>query len=160
MTTAMIVIDMLNPYDHEDAEPLAAAVEGIVGPLGALVGRARERDDVRLVYVNDNYGDFSASRQDLVERALKGARPDVVEPVLPPPDCTFLTKVRHSAFYGTPLEYVLQRMRVDDLILTGQVTEQCVLYSALDAYVRHFSIKVPATASPPSTARWARPPCA
>ena len=25
----------------------------------------------------------------------------------------------------------------------GQVTEQCILYSALDAYVRHFSFVVP-----------------
>jgi len=26
--------------------------------------------------------------------------------------------------------------------LTGQVTEQCILYSALDAYVRHFEVVV------------------
>jgi nicotinamidase-related amidase len=32
---------------------------------------------------------------------------------------------------------------VQRLILTGQVTEQCVLYTALDAYVRHFSVIVP-----------------
>jgi nicotinamidase-related amidase len=29
------------------------------------------------------------------------------------------------------------------VILAGQVTEQCILYSALDAYVRHFAIRVP-----------------
>ena len=27
--------------------------------------------------------------------------------------------------------------------MTGQVTEQCILYSALDAYVRHFEVVVP-----------------
>jgi nicotinamidase-related amidase len=26
-------------------------------------------------------------------------------------------------------------------VLTGQVTEQCILYSALDAYVRHFQVR-------------------
>jgi nicotinamidase-related amidase len=139
----MIVIDMLNPYDHEDGEQLAACAEKIIEPLSGLVARAREDDDVHLFYVNDNYGDFSASRQDLVERALDGRRRDLVEPIVPPPDCTFLTKVRHSVFYGTSLEYVLGREPVEQLILTGQVTEQCVLYSALDAYLRHFSIKVP-----------------
>jgi nicotinamidase-related amidase len=142
-TTALIVIDMLNPYDHEDGERLAANAEKIVKPLRGLIGRARKNDDAHLFYVNDNYGDFSASRQDLVERALDGRRPDLIEPILPPADATFLTKVRHSVFYGTPLEYVLGREPVDELILTGQVTEQCVLYSALDAYLRHFSIKVP-----------------
>jgi nicotinamidase-related amidase len=29
------------------------------------------------------------------------------------------------------------------VILTGQVTEQCILYTALDAYVRHFEMIVP-----------------
>ena len=28
-------------------------------------------------------------------------------------------------------------------MLVGQVTEQCILYSALDAYVRHFEVAVP-----------------
>ena len=31
---------------------------------------------------------------------------------------------------------------MERLLLTGQVTEQCILYSALDAYVRHFSVSV------------------
>jgi nicotinamidase-related amidase len=140
---ALVVIDMINPYDHEDADLLMASVEEIIDPLRDLLQRAREREGVRLLYVNDNYGDFSATRQDLIDQALKGRRPDLVEPILPAGDCAFLTKVRHSAFYATPLEYVLQREQVETIILAGQVTEQCVLYSALDAYVRHLAIKIP-----------------
>jgi nicotinamidase-related amidase len=37
-----------------------------------------------------------------------------------------LTKVRHSAFYSTPLAYLLGRQGIKRLILTGQVTEQCI----------------------------------
>jgi nicotinamidase-related amidase len=66
-----------------------------------------------------------------------------VEPVLVPHDRPFLPKVRHSAFFGTSLEYLLHHHGVETVILTGQVTEQCVLYTALDAYVRHYSIMVP-----------------
>jgi nicotinamidase-related amidase len=32
------------------------------------------------------------------------------------------------------------------VVLTGRVTEQCILYSALDAYVRHFQVLVPTDA--------------
>jgi nicotinamidase-related amidase len=32
---------------------------------------------------------------------------------------------------------------LERIILIGQVTEQCILYSALDAYVRHYSIVIP-----------------
>ena len=54
-----------------------------------------------------------------------------------------MTKVRHSAFYATSLAYLLNQLKPERLVLTGQVTEQCVLYTALDAYVRHFPVVVP-----------------
>lgn len=142
-TTVLIVIDMLNPYEHEDAEVLGKSVADIVGPLGQLIARARARDDVQLIFVNDNYGDFAATREDIVERACSGKRPDLVAPIVPPRDCAFLMKVRHSAFYSTPLDYLLRQSKAEKVILAGQVTEQCILYSALDAYVRHFPICVP-----------------
>ncbi|MGI5170026.1 cysteine hydrolase family protein [Spirillospora sp. CA-253888] len=145
-STALIVTDMLNPYDHKDAGRLQEDVARIIDPLSRLIGRATAADgdeEVLLVYVNDNHGDFSATRDDLVSAALKGKRPDLVEPIVPASTCAFLPKVRHSAFYGTSLEYLLQRSGVERVILAGQVTEQCVLYTALDAYVRHFEIQVP-----------------
>jgi nicotinamidase-related amidase len=57
-----------------------------------------------------------------------------------------LEKVRHSAFYATSLEYLLRRLETKSIILTGQVTEQCILYTALDAYIRHFDVTVPSDA--------------
>ncbi|WP_137144891.1 cysteine hydrolase family protein [Mycolicibacterium sp. CR10] len=144
--TAVLVIDMMNAYRHPDADKLAPNVAAIIDPLGRLVARARDRDDVDVIYVNDNYGDFTAQPSDLVQSALDGERPELVEPIAPSKDCRFLTKVRHSAFYATPLAYLLNRLHTRRLILTGQVTEQCVLYSALDAYIRHFEVVVPGDA--------------
>ena len=140
--SALLVVDMLNPYDHEDAHRLTESAEKVVGPISKLIERAREQE-VEVVYVNDNHGDFNASRDDLVERVMNGARPDLIEPILPPEDAKFLLKVRHSVFYGTALEYLLQQLEVDHIVLTGQVTEQCILYSALDAYIRHVKVGVP-----------------
>ena len=37
----------------------------------------------------------------------------------------------------------MRQLETKRLILTGQVTEQCILYTALDAYVRHFPVTVP-----------------
>jgi nicotinamidase-related amidase len=144
--SALVVVDMLNPYDHEDAERLTRSVEQVTEPLSDLLARARRRDDVEVIYVNDNYGDFTASRDQIVRRALRGARGDLVKPVVPSPDCVFLTKVRHSAFYSTALDYLLGRLGAHQIVIAGQVTEQCVLYTALDAYVRHFDIRVPTDA--------------
>jgi nicotinamidase-related amidase len=141
--TAVLVVDMLNTYEHPDAELLVPNVEEIIEPLSELVRNARKSDDVDVVYVNDNYGDFTAQFSDIVHAALNGARPDLVKPIAPADDSRTLTKVRHSAFYSTPLAYLLGRLDTKRVILTGQVTEQCILYSALDAYVRHFPVVVP-----------------
>ena len=52
-------------------------------------------------------------------------------------------KGRHSIFYQTALDHLLQVEDVERVILVGQVTEQCILYSALDAYLRGYEVVVP-----------------
>jgi nicotinamidase-related amidase len=140
---ATIVIDMLNPYDHEDADALAEQARTRIEPLQELIQATRE-SDAELVYVNDNYGEWTAGRPELVAAALAGDHRDLVEPIVPPEDAPFVVKARHSIFYQTQLEYLLRQEGIDRLVLAGQVTEQCVLYSALDGYVRHFEITVAA----------------
>jgi nicotinamidase-related amidase len=142
LTSALIVIDMLNTYEHPDAEPLIESVRERLPAMRELIERARD-DDMLTIYVNDNHGDFSACRAEVSERALAGRAPDLVEPILPDPSLPFVVKARHSIFYETQLEYLLRQEEIERIVLTGQVTEQCILYSALDAYVRHFSVVVP-----------------
>ena len=140
-SAALLVVDMLNPYDHEDADALADHAAAIVAPLADLIRRAREHE-LDVIYVNDNLGDFAATRRDLVQRALDGRRPELVEPLVPADALPFIQKVRHSVFYGTALDHLLRQREHDGVILTGQVTEQCILYSALDAYIRHYDVCV------------------
>jgi nicotinamidase-related amidase len=145
VSAALIVIDMLNPYEHEDAEPLMESVSAALPSLSELVRRAPDAG-LLTVYVNDNHGDWTAGRDKLTQRALAGAAPHLIEPIAPPEDKPFIVKARHSVFYETQLEYLLRQEEVDRLVLTGQVTEQCILYSALDGYVRHFEVVIPRTA--------------
>jgi len=140
--SALIVIDMINPYDFPDAEKLIPSVREAVPVVQEAIDRAR-RDEALTVYVNDNYGRWRSSSDDLVERALESPHADLVEPIAPHDDALFVIKTRHSIFYSTPLEYLLRQEDVGSVTLTGQVTEQCVLYSALDAYIRHFELHVP-----------------
>ena len=105
--------------------------------------RAKERDDVKLVYVNDNHDVWEAGRETLIERALAGKHPELVEPITPEGDLPFLPKGRHSVFYETALSHLLRVEEVERVILIGQVTEQCILYSALDAYLRGYEVIVP-----------------
>jgi nicotinamidase-related amidase len=142
VSSAVLIIDMLNTYEHEDAEQLMASVREALPGLERIVRRAGAAG-VPVVYVNDNHGNWAFGRSELTELALRGAGPDLIEPIAPPHDAVLLIKARHSAFYETQLEYLLREQGVERLVLTGQVTEQCILYTALDAYVRHFHVVVP-----------------
>jgi nicotinamidase-related amidase len=139
--TALLVVDMLNPYDHPEADELAERVAGALPGIEALLRRAGE-SEAPIVYVNDNYGDWNSSSGELARAAMDGEHPELVEPVLPKANHSFVVKARHSTFYETPLEYLLDQKGVGRLVLSGQVTEQCILYSALDAHVRHFDVVV------------------
>src|SRR3982074_1932361 len=74
MGAALIVIDMLNHYEHEDAEPLMASVADALPTLRELIDKASGAG-LLTVYVNDNHGDWSAGREKIVKRALEGAGP-------------------------------------------------------------------------------------
>jgi nicotinamidase-related amidase len=141
--TALVVTDMFNRYDHEDGERLAESAAEVVPVIRELIAEARSDDGVDVIFVNDNQGDWDSSAESLIRSAKEGEHPELVEPLVPDPGDSFVLKLRHSIFYSTPVEYLLREREVKRLILAGQVTEQCILYSALDGYLRHYEVCVP-----------------
>jgi nicotinamidase-related amidase len=153
--TALAIIDMLNPYDHEDADALAESARDAVPRIAELRDRAMAADDVLVVYVNDNHEHWNDTREDLVDRALRGRHPELIDPIVPPRDVPFLVKGRHSIFYQSAVDHLLQVQGVRELVLCGQVTEQCIQYSALDAYMRGYEVRVPRDAVAHIVPEWA-----
>lgn len=142
---ALIVIDMINTYEHKDAEQLLSSVREVVPVITDLLAAARA-SGAPVIYVNDNFGQWRSHHGELVEAAMAGPHGDLVGPVRPDDDSLFVVKARHSIFYETPLTYLLWQLGVRKVTLCGQVTEQCVLYSALDAHIRHLDVTVAADA--------------
>ncbi|MEV5353808.1 isochorismatase family cysteine hydrolase [Streptomyces sp. NPDC052693] len=139
---ALIVVDMINTYDHEDAELLVPSVEQIVPVVADLIDRARKAD-VPVIYANDNFGRWRSHHGELVDAALARPHARLIEPIRPDEESLFVVKARHSVFFETPLAYLLRNLGVGHVVLIGQVTEQCILYSALDAHIRHLEVTVP-----------------
>jgi len=142
MRRALIVVDMINTYDHEDAERLRESAKDVVPVLGKLVERTRD-EGAPIIYTNDSFGQWRSDHRALVDEALAGEHASLVEPLVPDDEAMFVVKARHSIFYETPLEYLLGQEEIEEIVLTGQVTEQCILYSALDAHIRHIPVVVP-----------------
>jgi nicotinamidase-related amidase len=55
-------------------------------------------------------------------------------------------KPKHSGFFSTTLDILLDYLQVKTLILTGVAANICVLFTANDAYMRDFHLVVPGDA--------------
>jgi nicotinamidase-related amidase len=64
--------------------------------------------------------------------------------LLPEDDDYFVLKPKHSGLYATPLELLLRYLKVGHVIITGIAGDNCVLFTAADAYVQEFNVVVPA----------------
>jgi nicotinamidase-related amidase len=101
--TALIVIDMINTYQHADADALMPSVRAALPGLERLLGRARDTNTLT-IYVNDTFGSWTSNSDELIRRVLAGPHADLVKPIVPDDESLFVVKVRHSIFFQTPLE--------------------------------------------------------
>jgi nicotinamidase-related amidase len=134
MEDALLVIDALNDFRHDGGDRLLASFRRRAPGLLAALDHARA-NDVPVVYVNDNYGDWSGDRARLVARA-------VVSELTPRRDEPLIFKPRYSAFDHTPLELLLRELGVERLLLAGGSTEGCIVQSGIDARELGFKVTI------------------
>jgi nicotinamidase-related amidase len=67
----------------------------------------------------------------------------MVELLRPQPDDYFVLKPKHSGFFSTTLDILLNYLEARTLILTGLTGDICVLFTAHDAYMRDFNLVIP-----------------
>ena len=152
-TVALLLIDVINDLEFEGAEALAAQVLPMAERIAALKARARQAG-IPAIYVNDNFGRWQSDFNKVVEHCLEdGVRGEAVARLLrPEEDDYFVLKPKHSAFYATTLDTLLQYLGVTTLILTGIAGNICILFSANDAYMRDFNLVVPSDCIASNTA--------
>jgi nicotinamidase-related amidase len=74
-------------------------------------------------------------------KCIEGTPDSEVHPFIAPlPNEKVVTKHRYSAFYNTDLETVLRCLKVEDLVITGIMTNMCCESTARDAYYRDYRV--------------------
>jgi nicotinamidase-related amidase len=140
----LVLIDVINDLEFEGGEALAAQALPMAERLAALTRRARKAG-VAVVYVNDNFGkwrsDFRRQLEHVLRDGVRGQR--LAELLAPEEDDYFVLKPKHSGFYSTTLDTLLDYLQARTLVLTGLTTNSCVLFTASDAYMRDLAIVVP-----------------
>jgi nicotinamidase-related amidase len=112
--------------------------------IAALKKRAKQAG-IPVIYVNDNFGRWQSNFNKLLEHCLEdGVRGKALAELLrPDEDDYFVLKPKHSGFYSTTLNTLLDYLRARTLILTGVAANICVLFTANDAYMRDFKLVIP-----------------
>lgn len=143
-SVALLLIDVVNAMEFEGAERLLEFAVPMADRIAALRRRAREAD-IPTVYVNDNFGRWQSDFRNVLRHCLDDDVPGrpVVERLAPNDDDYFVLKPKHSGFFSTTLDTLLDYLGARTLILTGVAGNICILFTANDAYMRDFDIVVP-----------------
>jgi nicotinamidase-related amidase len=139
--TAVLLIDVLNPFDFPGGEAFARRARRTASAIARLADRARRRH-IPVVYVNDNLGRWRSDMASLLSFCSRPDRPGatIVQALRPHDEDHLVLKSTLSGFFQTPLETMLRSGGVTTLVLAGFVTDNCVLFTAADAYMRDFKL--------------------
>ena len=142
---ALLLIDVINDLDFDSGEALLEHALPAARRLAGLKRRAKE-SGVPVVYVNDNFGRWQSDFKKLLRHCLEDdvrGRP-LAELLKPDEDEDyFVLKPKHSGFFSTTLDTLLDYLQVKTLVVTGLTGDICVLFTASDAYMRDFDLLIP-----------------
>lgn len=141
---ALLLIDVINDLDFPEAAQLMAHAVPMARRIADFKRRAK-RAGIPAVYVNDNFGRWRSDFNAQIEHCLWDGVPGqaIVELLRPDEDDYFVLKPKHSGFFSTTLDTLLEYLGVQTIILSGIATNICVLFTANDAYMRDFRLVVP-----------------
>jgi len=142
--TVLIILDMISDFEFPQGPQLLPRAKHIARNIARLKERAGN-SGIPTIYANDNYGRWrSRFDENLRHCQNEKSRGAEIARLLEPGDNDYIVlKPKHSAFYATALDTLLQHMKADTLIITGVSAHQCVLFTANDAHVRDYKVIVP-----------------
>ncbi|HET7322243.1 MAG TPA: isochorismatase family cysteine hydrolase [Longimicrobiaceae bacterium] len=142
---ALVLIDVINDMEFEGGEKLFELALPAAKEIAALK-RSAQACGIPVVYCNDNFGRWRADFHEVVAHCLQeGVRGRPIAELLHPDDDDyFVLKPKHSAFYATTFDLLLDYLETRTLVMAGFSGDVCVQLSAADAFLRDLKLYVPA----------------
>ncbi len=139
---ALIVVDMLNDFIQDDGALPVPAAKGIIPNIQRLLTFARQKD-WKVIYLADNHADNDKEFEIWGRHSVKGTPgAQVIKELAPKADDIVIPKTRYSGFYKTNLDAILKQYKLDFLVITGTLTDICVLYTTADARNRDINVVI------------------
>lgn len=147
LKTALLVIDMQNDSLPSGFYPVWN-MESLVNNIGTLITTCRAHAIpvifTQHTYRHDGLDAALGEPKDLLGRPKAYVRGSpgwqIIDQLKPEPEDFIVEKTRWSAFYCTPLEVILRGLAIQQLIITGVVTDGCVQTTVYDAFFRDYYV--------------------
>lgn len=135
-----MMIDFIGDWRIPERSRLLPQVERSIPHAVRLVRGAR-RARVPVIYANDNFGQWRSDFDAVWNAALAagGAAARIATAIAPEASDYRVLKPKHSAFFGTPMDLLLQHLGVSTVVLCGVAGNQCVTATAIEAHMRDYT---------------------
>lgn len=143
MKAAVLIIDVLQDFFKEGR--LKDHREKLATSINELVSIGREKE-LPIIWVRQEFKDdlsdaFLAMRKNGNKITIENTEGCQLLPELDRQENDYeVIKKRYSAFFKTGLDDLLDRLKVDTLILGGVNTHACIRTAAVDAYQRDYEV--------------------
>jgi len=143
MNKALLVIDMLNDFVLDGA-PLQVPDTKVVIPFIQKEIENARKNSIPVIYLCDSHGENDPEFKIWPKHCVKGTSgAKIIDELTLENDDMIIEKTTYDGFYKTELENILRQKGVDTLVLTGCVTNICILYTAASGRARGFDLIVP-----------------
>jgi len=144
MANVVLVVDMVRGF-CEEGYPLyvGPAIREIIPRIRQLLREERERGS-HIIFLCDNHDPDDLEFRMFPPHCIRGTEEAEVIPELREFVGEVIPKRRYSGFFGTNLEGRLRELNPDKIIVVGDCTNICVLYTVADARNRDYEVEVPA----------------
>lgn len=142
--TALIIVDMQNDFVMDDGSLFVLTAKNTISSIRNLIVNARS-NNVRIVYTQDTHYDGDKEWQIWPAHCKKGTKGwEIIDEVKPRSDDLVIEKNRYDGFYETPLEHYLSHVwNIENLVITGTVSNICVAHTAASAGLRWYKLVIP-----------------
>lgn len=142
--TVVLVTDMVRGFCEEGHNLyVGPTIREIIPRIRSLLERERAAGS-RIIFICDTHDPDDLEFRMFPPHCIRGTEEPQVIPELAEFAGEVIPKNRYSAFFGTDLDRRLAEERPRKIIIVGDCTNICVLYSAADARYRDYEVEVPA----------------
>ncbi|MCH7578476.1 MAG: cysteine hydrolase [Chloroflexi bacterium] len=144
MANVVLVADMVRGFCEEGHNLyVGPSIREIIPRIQKLL-REEKAKGSHIIFLCDTHDPDDLEFKMFPPHCIRGSEEPEVIPELQEFADEVIPKRRYSAFFETNLDERLKELRPDKIIVVGDCTNICVLYTVADARNRDYAVEVPA----------------